>query len=143
MIPPVPKYIETWESINDPLVRKYPIQLLTNHSKRRANAQFDTVPWLMENIPQAITMSVTDANDRGISDSDLVRVFNDRGETMVSAKVTERIMPGVAVLPAGAWHDPDESGIDKAGCANVLTRDEPSPAGAFAYNTALIQIEKI
>ncbi|MCJ7594455.1 MAG: molybdopterin-dependent oxidoreductase, partial [Desulfobacterales bacterium] len=143
MIPPVPKYIETWESINDPLVRKYPIQLLTNHCKRRANAQFDTVPWLREHIPQAITMSVSDAHDRGIGDSDLVRVFNDRGETIVPAKVTERIMPRVAVLPAGAWHDPDESGVDRGGCANVLTRDEPSPAGAFAYNTALVQIEKV
>ena len=143
MIPPVPKYIETWESVNDPLVRKYPVQLLTNHSKRRGNAQFDTVPWLREHIPQAITMSVSDAHDRGIGDSDLVRVFNDRGETIVPAKVTERIMPGVAVLPAGAWHDPDESGIDRGGCANVLTNDEPSPAGAFAYNTALVQIEKV
>ena len=143
MIPSVPKYIETWEGVNDPLARKYPIQLLTNHSKRRGNAQFETVPWLREHIPQAITMSVTDAHDRGISDSDLVRVFNDRGETIVPGRVTERIMPGVAVLPAGAWYDPDEIGIDRAGCANVLTKDEPSPAGAFAYNTALVQIEKV
>lgn len=97
----------------------------------------------MENIPQAIIMSVTDAHDRGISDSDLVRVFNDRGETIVPAKVTERIVPGVAVFPSGAWHDPDESGVDRAGCANVLTRDELSPAGVFAYNAALIQIEKV
>jgi anaerobic dimethyl sulfoxide reductase subunit A len=143
MIPPIPTYIETWESINDPLVRKYPIQLLTNHCKRRANAQFDTVPWLRENIQQAITMSVKDAHGRGIRDCEMVRVFNERGETIVPAKVTERIMPGAAILPAGAWYDPDEHGVDRAGCANVLTNDEPSPGGAFAYNTALVQIEKV
>jgi len=143
LIPPIPKYIETWESVHDPRARKYPIQLLTNHSKRRANAQFDTVPWLKEHIPQAIIISVSDARDRGILDSDMVRVFNDRGEVMVPAKVTERILPGVAILPPGAWYDPDKRGIDRAGCANVLTNDEPSPGGAFAYNTALIQIEKI
>jgi anaerobic dimethyl sulfoxide reductase subunit A len=143
LIPPIPKYIENWESLNDPLAQKYPIQLLTNHSKRRANAQFDTIPWLRELIPQAVIMNASDARNRGISDSDVVRVFNDRGETIVPAYVTERIMPGAAVLPAGAWYDPDDHGVDRAGCANVLTKDEPSPAGAFAYNTALVQIEKL
>jgi len=143
LIPPIPKYIENWESLNDPLAGKYPIQLLTNHCKRRANAQFDTVPWLRELIPQEVIMNASDARNRGISDSDVVRVFNDRGETIVPAHVTERIMPGVAILPAGAWYDPDEHGVDRGGCANVLTKDEPSPAGAFAYNTALVQIEKV
>jgi anaerobic dimethyl sulfoxide reductase subunit A len=88
-------------------------------------------------------MNASDARNRGISDSDVVRVFNDRGETIVPAHVTERIMPGVAILPPGAWYDPDEHGVDRGGCANVLTKDEPSPAGAFAYNTALVQIEKV
>jgi len=73
----------------------------------------------------------------------MVRVFNDRGEVRVPARVTNRIMPGVAMLPSGAWYDPDEKGIDRGGCANVLTKDEPSPAGSFAYNTALAQIEKV
>ncbi|MFH1123032.1 MAG: molybdopterin-dependent oxidoreductase [Pseudomonadota bacterium] len=142
LLPPIPQYIEPWESITDPLADKYPIQLVTKHAKRRANAQFDTVPWLKERIPQAITMNASDARARGIHDGDMVRVFNDRGETMIPAQLTERIMPGVAILPAGAWYAPDEKGIDRGGSANVLTRDEPSPGGAFPYNTALIQIEK-
>jgi anaerobic dimethyl sulfoxide reductase subunit A len=73
----------------------------------------------------------------------MVRVFNDRGETITPAQVTKRIMPSVALLPEGAWYDPDEKGIDRAGSANVLTRDEPSPGGSFAYNTVLVQIEKV
>lgn len=93
-------------------------------------------------MPQAVTMNTSDARARGIEDSAMVRVFNERGETIVPARVTERIMPGVAILPAGAWYNPDENGIDRAGCANVLTKDQPSPAGAFAYNTVLVQIEK-
>ena len=143
LLPPIPKYIETWESPNDPLAQKYPIQLITNHAKARANAQFFSLPWLKELFPQAVIMSVTDAGARGISSGDMVRVFNDRGETITPAQVTKRIMPGVALLPEGAWYDPDEKGVDRAGCPNVLTRDEPSPAGSFGYNTVLVQIEKV
>jgi anaerobic dimethyl sulfoxide reductase subunit A len=142
-LPPIPKYIEAWESPNDPLAQKYPIQLLTNHAKGRANSKFATLPWLKELFPQAIIISGTDGRARGIGNGDLVRVFNDRGEVRIPARVTERIMPGVAMLPAGAWYNPDEQGVDRGGCANVLTRDEPSPGGSFAYNTALVQIEKV
>ncbi|MFC1992644.1 molybdopterin-dependent oxidoreductase [Chloroflexota bacterium] len=143
LLPPIPKYIEPWESPDDPLAQKYPIQLVTNHAKRRALAQFDNIPWLRELIAQAITISTEDARARGISDGDMVKVFNDRGEVTVPAQVTRRIMPGVANLPSGAWYSPDEKGVDRGGCANVLTRDKTSPAGAYAYNTCLVQVEKV
>ena len=142
-IPPIPQYIETWESRNDPLTARYPLQLLTTHAKRRAHSQFDSVPWLRELIPQAITISAADARARGISDGDKVRVFNDRGEVIVLAVVTERIMPGVVELPQGAWYSPDENGVDRGGCANVLTRDERSPGGAACYHTCLVQVQKV
>jgi anaerobic dimethyl sulfoxide reductase subunit A len=142
MIPPIPMYLETWENLNDPLVEKYPLQLITSHPRLRVHSQFHDVPWLTELEAQAAVISASDARTRGISDGDLVRVFNDRGETVVAATVTERIMPGVVDIPEGAWYSPDEHGIDRAGSANVLTRDEASPAGAFASNTCLVQVQK-
>ncbi len=71
-----------------------------------------------------------------------VRVFNDSGQIIIQAKVTERIMPGMVDVPQGAWYNPDKDGIDHGGSANVLTRDEHSPGGAFASNTGLVQIER-
>jgi len=141
-LPPIPKYIETWESIDDPLAAKYPLQLITTHSKRRAHSQFDNLPWLREVEPQAVYINSADAKARGIRDGDLVRVFNERGGMIISAKVTERIMPGVVDIPQGAWFNPDENGVDRGGSANVLTRDHPSPGGAFPSNTALVQVLK-
>jgi len=141
--PPIPTYIEPWEGINDPLAQKYPLQLVTTHFKRRTNAQFDSVPWLRELQEQRVMINSVDARSRNINDGDMVRVFNDRGEMMIRAHVTERIMPGVVDVPTGAWYDPDENGVDRGGCANVLTKDVYSPGGAYPYNTGLVEIEKI
>jgi len=141
-LPPVPKYIEPWEGRHDRLRVKYPLQLITTHFKRRAHSQFDRVPWLRELMPQAISINPIDARARGISDGDTVRVFNDRGELIIPAIVTERVMPGVVDLPQGAWFSPDARGIDRGGCANTLTRDAGSPGGAACHNTALVQLQK-
>jgi anaerobic dimethyl sulfoxide reductase subunit A len=142
-IPAVPRYIETWESLNDPLADKYPLQLISPHFKRRAHSQFDNLPWLRELQVQAVTINSRDAEARGIGEEDMVRVFNDRGEVRIPARVTERIMPGVVALPQGAWYTPDDNGIDNGGSANVLTRSITSPGGAFPSHTALVQVEKV
>jgi len=142
-IPPIPRFIETWESRNDPLTAKYPLQLITSHIKRRTHTQFETVPWLRELVPQALSINPIDAKARGISEGDEVMVFNDRGKVIIPAIVTERIMPGVVDLPEGAWYNPDRRGVDRGGCANVLTKDARSPGGAACYNTSLVQVEKI
>ena len=69
-------------------------------------------------------------------------VFNDRGKTVLQARATKRIMPGVVCIEEGAWYDPDEKGIDRGGNPNMLTMDEHSPGGAYPVNTALVQIQK-
>lgn len=139
-MPPVPKYIEPWEGRRDPLAKKYPLQLITTHNLKRAHSQYHTIPWLRELEKHAVLMNPADARARGIGDGDTVRVFNDRGEIQILARLSERIMPGVVDVPQGTWYDPDENGIDRGGCANTLTRDAHSPGGAFCTNTALVEV---
>ena len=91
--------------------------------------------------PHSVWLNAVDAEARGIKDGDLVDVYNDRGRIRLPAQVTERIMPGVVNVSQGAWYDPDEEGIDRGGCANVLTKDELSPGGAVPMNTTLVQVE--
>ena len=53
----------------------------------------------------------------------MARVFNDRGEILVGALVTDIIPEHVE----GAWYDPEvlgEKSLCKHGCVNVLTRDK-------------------
>ena len=85
-------------------------------------------------------ISTADAQARRINDGDQVKIYNDRGEMVIRARVTERMMPGVVDVSEGAWFDHDERGVDKGGCANILTKDEPSPGGAFCTNTCLVEV---
>jgi anaerobic dimethyl sulfoxide reductase subunit A len=141
-LPPTPKYLETWESINDPLAKKYPLQLITTHFKTRAHSNFDNTPWLKELELQTVWINSSDALARGIMDGQEVKVFNERGDVLIPAKVTERIMPGVVSIGEGAWYAPDSAGTDTGGCCNLLTRDEYSPGGGWPTNTSLVQVEK-
>ena len=142
-LPPIPTYIETWESLNDPLAKQHPLQLISTHFKRRIHSNMDNIPWLKECEPQMLWINSLDARSRKIKHGDMVRVFNERGEVVIPAKVTERIMPGVVSLDEGAWYNPDQRGVDRGGCCNVLLKDEHSPAGAFCSNTCLVQVQKI
>ena len=141
-LPPVPKYIGAWESRDDPLASQYPLQLITTHFKRRAHTQYETVPWLRELQTQKMQISPADARPRGIEDGDRVKVFNDRGATILPVKVTQRIIKGVVAIPEGAWYDPDEFGVDQGGSPNVLLKDEISPGGGFITNTCLVEVQK-
>ncbi len=85
-----------------------------------------------------------DAQKRGIANGDRVRVFNDRGEVRLPAKVTPRILPGVSAMGQGAWHNADMAGdkIDHGACINTLTTLRPSPAKGNPQHTNLVEIEK-
>ncbi len=80
---------------------------------------------------------------RGIAQGDSVRIHNDRGVTLIPAEVTQRIMPGVVALQAGAWWQPDENGVDRGGCANVLSSARITAlAKGNSHQTMLVEVVK-
>jgi len=141
-IPAIPKWIEPFESLNHPKTAQFPFHLISPHPRERTHSIYHNVGWLRETCSQEVTINASDAKKLGIVTGDTVEVYNDRGSCVVPAYVTERCLPGVAVLHEGAWLDLDKNGIDRAGNPDFLTADEPSPAGAFAYNTVLAGIRK-
>ena len=52
-------------------------------------------------------------------------------------------MPGVVALGQGAWVEIDEeTGIDKAGCTNVLCGPNVTSTGYQAWNNCIVKVEK-
>lgn len=137
-------YTPGFESYQDPLNKQYPLQLTGFHYKSRVHSTYGNVDVLKAACRQEMWINPLDAQKRGINNGDKVRIFNDRGEVHIEAKVTPRMMPGVVALGEGAWYDPDTKRVDKGGCINVLTTQRPSPlAKGNPSHTNLVQVEKV
>jgi anaerobic dimethyl sulfoxide reductase subunit A len=134
-IPPIPTWIPPIAA--DP---RYPLMLCTPKSRARTHSIHGNQPALARIDRDDVWLHPADAAARGINDGDLVRVFNDRGATVLPARVTDRIAAGVVSINEGAWFTPDPAGLDMRGSANVLTDDRPSPSGATTYNTNQVEV---
>ena len=89
-----------------------------------------------------------DAARRGIQDGDVIRIFNNRDETLAGVTLSDAVMRGVVHLATGAWYDPAEPGkigtLDKHGNPNVLTIDRGTSQlaqGPIAHTT-LVNVER-
>ncbi len=142
-IPPVPKYIQEWESPFGPEARRFPLQAVGHHTLARVHSTMAGVDVLEEAFPQRLFINPADAAARGVDSGNLVRVFNERGEVVIPCRVTRRIMPGVVAIPQGAWWKPDEKGIDRGGSINVLTTARWTPlAFGNAQHTIMVEVRK-
>jgi anaerobic dimethyl sulfoxide reductase subunit A len=142
-IPAVPEFTDEPEGYTSPQRNKFPLQLVTFHYKQRTHSTYGNVPWLKEVAPQELWINPMDAEPRSIRHGDSVRVFNDRGVSVIAAKVTPRVMPGVVLLPEGAWYAPDAEGHDHAGSANMLTTQHPSPlAKGNPQHASLVEVAR-
>lgn len=95
------------------LAAKYPLALLTPPAHHFLNTTFVNVLNRYEDGPK-LEINPVDAVARGITNGDMVRVFNDRGAFQVPASVTDRAKPGVVVAPSIWWRKltPDDKGVN-------------------------------
>ncbi len=127
--PPHPTWMEPIERLDGPKA-KFPLHIATSHPKNRLHSQLcGTV--LRNDYAVAgrepCLINPKDAKARGIKDGDVVRVFNDRGQILAGAKLSEAIRPGVIRICEGGWYDPADpakpGSLDRYGDVNVLTVD--------------------
>ena len=83
-------------------------------------------------------MHPEDAQARGITEGDEVRVFNELGEVHCLVNVTPEIRVGVVSMPKGLWTKSTLNGQT----ANALTPDTLADlAGGACFNDTRVQVE--
>ena len=141
-IPALPEFTPEPEGALSPLRSKFPLQMVAFHYKRRTHSTYGNVPWLKEAAPQELWINPLDAAPRGIGHRDKVRIFNDRGTSVIEAKVTPRVMPGVVLLPEGAWYDPEPTAATRP-AAERAHPQHPSPlAKGNPQHTNLVEVTR-
>jgi trimethylamine-N-oxide reductase (cytochrome c) len=158
--PPMARYIPSWEGYDSPLAKKYPLQLIAPHPRYSYHTHYDAhCEWLAD-IPGhrirksgnnwiVVRVHPQQAEERGIQNGDIIKVFNDRGVVLGIVQVTERVRPGVVhCYSSSGKYDPLEPGKayspDRGGCINILTpiRMMSKNAPGMACNSCLVEIAK-
>ncbi|HEY0907437.1 MAG TPA: molybdopterin-dependent oxidoreductase, partial [Methylophilus sp.] len=128
----VTQYVPTTERVN----AKYPLILTTGRILSQYNVGAQTrrtqnVVWHKEDL---IEIHPHDAEDRGIQEGDWVGISSRAGQTVLRAKLTERVQPGVVYT---TFHHP-ESG------ANVITTDNSDWAtNCPEYKVTAVQVSRV
>jgi biotin/methionine sulfoxide reductase len=145
-----PIWQEPREWLGGALAERFPLHLLSFQPATRLHGQLDTGRVAAANRVggrEPIHMHPDDAAGRGLSDGQVVRVFNDRGAIAAGLRVTADIRPGVVAMATGAWWNPARPGAVDAPCLhgnpNVLTQDVGTSrlGQGSAAQSCLVQIE--
>lgn len=149
--PPHPTWMEPLERLGGAGSDQYPLHVTTAHPDDRLHSQLAHT-WLRDRYAvqgrEPMWIHPEAAAARGIADGDIVRVYNDRGQILAGALITDRVLPNVVRLCEGGWYDPQEGGepgtLCKYGDVNVLTPDIATSrlAQANCGHTVLAEVEK-
>lgn len=146
-----PSWIEPMEWLgNKEKTKKHPFHIVSPHSRYRLHSQLNNSA--LRHVyeisgREPVLINPKDAEARGIKSGDIVRLFNDRGETLAGAYITDMVQSNVAIICEGAWYSPEvlgEKSLCQHGNVNVLTIDKGTSklAQSNIAHTALAQIEK-
>ncbi|MCR8685283.1 molybdopterin-dependent oxidoreductase [Campylobacter ureolyticus] len=146
-----PVWLEPFEWLgNKEKTKKYPLAISSPHSRFRLHSQLNNS--IIRNYTEIgarepVILSPKAAKARDIKTGDIVRIFNDRGEILCGAIVSDIAQDDVAIICEGAWYDPEVYGkktLCQHGCVNVLTHDKgTSKLGqSNCAHTCLAEIER-
>jgi anaerobic selenocysteine-containing dehydrogenase len=141
-VDPLPAFEESVESVRsqseDSRTRRsaYPLYLMTPNTKNRIHSQFGNLRMIRRLDPGIfLHLHPEDAGSRGIHDGAMVRVFNDRGELSVPARLDHGLKQGCVSITNGWW-------ISDGGTVNFCSAGRETDIGhGAAFHDNLVEIE--
>lgn len=125
-------------------VDRHPLHLLSNQPRNKLHSQLDHGPVsraarIQDREP--VTMHPDDAARRGLSEGQVVRIFNDRGACLAGLRISNEVRRGVIQIATGAWFDPDGMTC-RNGNPNTLTPDKGTSrlAQGPIANTCMVEV---
>ena len=120
----------------DPATAGFPLALISPASDRTISSTLGELP----RSDSKLSMHPADATARGLSDGDLVRVFNELGEVHCVLGLTPGIRQGTASLPKGLWRRSLRNGFT----GTALVPDSLTDLGGGAcFNDARVQVASL
>jgi molybdopterin guanine dinucleotide-containing S/N-oxide reductase-like protein len=137
---PVAKFVPPAESRHTDAAGRFPLEMLARKADNFLNTTFTNVPACQAMEQRGLLeISQPDATARGIRDGDPVRVWNDRGEINLVARVNGATRPGVVA----ARLDWAKLNAQKRNI-NVLTSERLTDiAGGPTFYSVLVEVEKV
>ncbi len=135
---PVAEFIPPAESRNGDERRRFPLELLARKADNFLNSTFCNGPATQQmEETNLLELNSADAQARGITDGETVRVYNHRGEIFLQARVDGAVQPGVVGARLNwAKLTPGLRNI------NVLTSEKLSDLGNSAtFYSVLVEVE--
>jgi anaerobic selenocysteine-containing dehydrogenase len=135
---PVAEFVAPAESRNGRPQKAFPLELLSRKADNFLNSTFSNLPSVQQmEETNLLEMHSIDARARGISDGETVRVYNQRGEIFLKARVDGAVQAGVVAARLNwAKLGPGFRNI------NVLTSEKLSDLGNSAtFYSVLVEVE--
>ncbi len=134
---PLPDYLPPYEAPT----AQYPLSCLSPPGRNFMNSTFVNIESLRGRDPEpACMLHPQDAAERGISDGQMLRVFNERGAFEARAQVSDRARPGVVAAWGVWWHKLAPGGRN----VNAVTSQKLTDLGAGpTFYDCHVQVEPV
>jgi anaerobic selenocysteine-containing dehydrogenase len=140
---PLPTYTAPRESVasNPGLAKRFPLAMISPPARNALNSSFANLPTFLDSEKEPhLDIHPDDAAARAIATGDKVRVFNDRGALVLTARVTERARRGVVVALSLWWRKLSPDGTN----ANMVTGQALTDMGrAATFYDVLVEVERM
>ncbi len=117
---------------------KFPYNLLSPNTKNRIHSQFGNLQVIKSAAPEPYaTINQMDAQKKNIRNGDWIRVFNDRGELRIKAKLDPWMRPGCVSIYNGYWHQ-------EGACPNSLSKGRETDMGfGAAFHDNMVDYQRV